>query len=308
MSQDGPTGELGERDGAPETVTVVAPDERLAGRAVDLREGSGPGSRFDPSAVAAAVRSGNEAGEENDEGIGSVVVDCPAPRAVHEHVGVVESGMGLRARTALAAAARSRGLSAPQDDELASVRADLADVEVPETDAVAARERLAGTESAVVAARERVAELRGRVQAAREAGRETAELRDELAAAARELSERETERAAAREACDRAERRAREARDARERRRRLEDRAANLERDARAHLVDACRPEYARALAAVPGRAPSADGDPFDADPVPAALAVARVARLRAPVVLAVDRFESARAAADWLDAPVIRV
>ena len=306
MSQDGATGTAGASDGASESVVVETADERLAGRAVDLRERAGSGNRVDPSAVVAAVRRGNE-GESDGAGEDGIVVDCPTPGAVHEHVGVVAPGIGLRTRTALAAAARSRGLSAPQDEKLASVRSALADVEVPAVDTKAARERLAGTESAVASARERVAELRGRVEAAREAGRNTAALRDELAAAARDLSERETERAAAREALDRAERQAREARDARERRRRLEDRAANLERDARAHLVDAVRDEYASAVSGVPGSNPAGEGDPFDADPVSAALAVARVATLRAPVVLTVDLFEGPRAAADWLDAPVIR-
>jgi len=310
MSRERATGDVRGEVEAPFVVETAG--ERLVGPAVDLRDRAGPAKRIDPSTVAAAVRSETEGGgdDESDGVAGSestVVVGCSTPGAVHEHVGLVEPGMGLRIRTALAAAARSRGLSAPQDEELASLRDELTTVEVPAADTATARERLAGTESAVTAARERVAELRGRVETAREAGRDTAALRDELAAAARELSERETERAAAREALDRAERRAREARDARERRRRLGDRAANLERDARAHLVDACREEYAAAVAAVPGSDWSGDGDPFEADPVSAALAIARVATLRAPAVLAVDRFEGPRAAADWLDAPVVR-
>ena len=38
-----------------------------------------------------------------------------------------------------------------------------------------------------------------------------------------------------------------------------------------------------------------------------AALAVLRLAETDAPVVLETDRFRSPAAAADWLDAPVIR-
>jgi hypothetical protein len=45
-----------------------------------------------------------------------------------------------------------------------------------------------------------------------------------------------------------------------------------------------------------------------DAGPVTARLALARVAELSAPVVLAVRRFPDAGAAVDWLDAPVVRV
>lgn len=296
---------------ADEPVVVETPDRRLSGRAVDL----GPlDVAVDPGEVAAAVRDeagGDDAGGPDGEAeSGPVTVRCPAPRSVHDHVGLVEPGIALRVRTALAGAARSRGLSAPQDEALASVRAELSEFTVPEADTETARERLAGTESAVAKARERVATVRGRLQAAREADRDTADLREELAAATRDLAEKETERAAAREALDRAEQRAREARDARERRRRLEDRAANLERAARAHLVGQVREEFAAAVTAVPGsdRGGGESGDPFDADPVSAALAVGRVADLRAPAVVAVDRFEGTGAAADWLDAPVVRV
>jgi len=305
------------------TVVVQTPDRRLSGRALDLREWTG--TDLDAAGLVAAVRRSRGDGDDGprDEGAvsdpeeaaaveRSAAVACPDPGPAHEYVGLVEPGMALRVRTALAAGARSRGLSAPQDEDLASVRTELAELTVPDADAAAARERLAGTESAVVAGRERVATIRGRIQAARDAGRETEGLREELRAAARELSEIETERAAAREALERAERRAREARDARERRRRLEDRAANLARAVRAHLVDALREEYVTALAAVPGsdRTGERDGaeSPFDVDSVSAALAVGWVAELRAPVVLAVERFASADAAADWLDAPVLWV
>jgi multidrug resistance efflux pump len=136
------------------------------------------------------------------------------------------------------------------------------------------------------------------------------DLEAELAEATRELSERETERAAAREAVERAERIARESRDARERRRRLEDRRANLQRRARAHLVERIRDEYERALSAVPGGPIEVErfDDPFAVEGVTAALAVGRVAEFRAPIVVACDRFECPGAAAEWLDATVLRV
>jgi hypothetical protein len=292
-------------------ITVRLADDAASGRVVDLR-----GRGLDPDRVAAAVRGetqsrgeGSEdsgvAGDQTDRG---PTVDCPRPRAVHEHVGCVRPSMAVRVRTALAAAARSRGGEAPQDAELAEVREELAEVTVPEPpDLNGPRERLAGTDDAVDRIRERVAALRGRVQAAREAGRDVSDLEAELAEATRELSERETERAAAREAVERAERLARESRDARERRRRLEDRRANLRRRARAHLVERIRDEYAEALAAVPG-GPEAVDDPFAVEGATAALAVGRVADFRAPVVVACDRFERPDAAAKWLDAPVIRV
>lgn len=284
------------------------------GRALDLRDRREPeaadsgalAASLSPETVGAAVRTDGEA-------VDGVTVACPSPGEVHAHVGVVDPDISLAVRTALAAAARSRGLSAPHDDDVASVQAELAALDVPGKDgdgtpssrASRARRRLAGTDADVERLRERVATLRGRLQAARDAGRDAADVEADLAEATRALSEAETERAAAREALARAERRVREARDARERRRRLQDRVANLERAARAHLVAELRPSYEAALASLLGGSPA---DPFAVDPVEGALAIGRVADLRAPVVLDCDRFASVRAAADWLGAPVIRV
>lgn len=257
----------------------------VAGGVIDLR--GGPDGDPDARAVVAAVR-----GEPSPYG-----AVCPAPGDVHERAGYVHPEMGLRVRTALAAAARSRGLGAPQDEAVADLReeiAELADDELPVREAAAPpdgdRERL----------RERVAELRGRVRALEETDQDARRARERLREAARELSEVETERVAASQA--RAATRA--SRDRRERRLRLEDRAATLEREARAHLVDAVRDRYARAVRALSPES----GDPFEVDPVVAALAVLRVARVRAPVVLAVDRFADPGAAARWLDAPVVRL
>ncbi|QLH76305.1 hypothetical protein HZS55_02855 [Halosimplex rubrum] len=279
--------------------------ESASGRVVDLRDRG-----LDRDRVAAAVRRESPTGDGEAEEPPGPVVDCPRPRPVHDHVGLLGPSMCVRVRTALAAAARSRGGETPQDEALADVREELAELTVPEPpDLDAPRERLAGTDDAVDRIRERVAALRGRIQAGREAGRDVNDLEAELAEATRELSERETERAAAREAVERAERLARESRDARERRRRLEDRKANLERRARAHLVERIREEYERALAAVPGGPDDTeDEDPFAVRGVTAALAVGRVAAFRAPVVVACDRFESGAAAVEWLDATVIRV
>lgn len=282
---------------------------RVAGRTVcggvaDLRDDS-----VDASTVVSAIR-----GRDSPRG-----TQWPAPSEVHERAGFVRPGMGLATRTALAAAGRSRGLSTPVADELDAVRAEMAAVD----------ERLAASDAPVVRPetepsspdtdrerlRERVAELRGRVQALEAADRDPGDARSRLRDAARRLSELETERVAAVETRERA----RERRDLRDRRFRLEDREANLERDARAHLVDELRGEYAAALdslaaigadstGATPAATDHVDGDPFEVDPVSAALAVLRVARIRVPVVLAVDRFDGPAAAARWLGAPVVRL
>jgi len=150
-----------------------------------------------------------------------------------------------------------------------------------------------------------VARLQGRVRALREADADAAEAAAELRAAARDLAEAETDQVAAEQALSSARATAREAFDARDRRLRLEDRIANLERDARAELARSIRPAVERAVAAVPGS--EADGL-ADASELAAALAIARVAALDAPVVVACDRFADASRAADWLDARVLRV
>lgn len=266
----------------------------VCGGVVDVRDAD-----VEASAVAAAVRG-------RDAPCG---VHCPVPGAVHERAGFVRPGMGLATRTALAAAGRSRGIATPHDDDLAATRADIDEVvaEIASFDAAAVRPATTPTapDAERDRLRERVAELRGRVQALEGADRDADDARSRLRDAARRLSELETERVAAVETRERA----RDLRDLRERQLRLEDREANLERRARVHLVDELRPEFATAVDA--SGSPTADppdGDPFSADPVTASLAVLRIARVAAPVVLAVDRFDSPAAAAEWLDAPVVRL
>lgn len=238
--------------------------------------------------------------------------DGPAPGPLWDHVGCVTPDTTLSTRAALAAAARSRGLTAPQEDERRDVLARREDLEVETVETEPLRRRLAEASADTDRLRETVARLQGRVQVAREGDGdgdgETDEEAD-LATAVRRLSERETDRAAARQALDRARVRRRTARDAREERRRLADRAANLARAARGHLVEGVEAEFRAAVDATPGHEGDPEGrGPFEADPVTRALAVARVGELRAPVVLDCDRFPSARAGADWLDAPVVRL
>lgn len=268
---------------------LYADGRTYCGAVADLRDVD-----VDAPAVVAAIR-----GEDSPYG-----GHHPSPSEVHDRAGFVRPGMGLATRTALAAAGRSRGLTTPHDAELATVRRELGTVreELAAFDAAAARPGTGPTAPDVDRdrLRERVAELRGHVQALEAVDRNASDARERLRDAARRLSELETERVAAVETPNRA----RELRDRRERRLRLEDREANLEREARAHLVDELRETFA---ASVTSLTPAVD-DPFEADPVTASLAVLVVATIRAPVVLTVDRFESPAAAADWLDAPVVRL
>ncbi|MFB6135929.1 MAG: hypothetical protein ABEJ04_04140, partial [Halobacteriaceae archaeon] len=76
------------------------------GRALDLRD-CGVSGRT----LAAAARDPDDAR-----------VECDPPGPVHRRAGHVRPETALSLPRALAAAARSRGLSAPQDDELVSVR------------------------------------------------------------------------------------------------------------------------------------------------------------------------------------------
>ena len=276
--------------------------EILTGRAIDLRRVDAvDADAVTPSAVAAAIR--DDGGGSERSGDDCLAVDCPSSAPVHDHVGVIRAEMALAVRPALAAAARSRGHVAPQVDELATVEDRLDALDVPVVDLEAARRRVAEANDATEELREHVAALRGRVRALRDADADPAEAESELADATRRLSEVQTDRIAAEQALARARERARANRERRRERLQLADRADNLRRAARDHLADELRDALADAREAVPNRA---DLD----EPAETALAVARVAVLDAPVVLArdVDVFDDAETAARWLDGPVIRI
>lgn len=127
--------------------------------------------------------------------------------------------------------------------------------------------------------------------------------------AVRELSEVETERIAGEQRLARLREVAREARDERDRRLRLEDRVANLERRVRLSLARSVYEEFAAAVDRLPGAGTAGDAPgEYDGPPATAALAVVRVARLSAPVVLVGRRFSDATSAHERLRAPVVRL
>lgn len=259
-----------------------------SGGAVDLVDAG-----LDPLQVVTEVRSPTGA------------INCQSPSIAHEYIGLLPPTQSLDRRAVLAAIARSRGLSAPQAGDLATVREELDAMDPPSVDMSNVHERIAQTGQKRDRLRERVASLRGHVQARREAGLDTGDAASELEMAVGNLAEVETEYAAAQQMFDQARARSRASRDVRERRFQLEDRMANLERAARAWLADRIRPVTDTAVHA----ATWSDANAFDtADDVTAAFAAARVADLSAPVVLACRRFPDAQAAADWLNAQVIRV
>ncbi|QCJ47039.1 hypothetical protein [Haloprofundus sp. MHR1] len=276
-------------------VTVRVGARTYSGRAIDLRT-----ENVAPTAVYEATT-----GDTN----GRVVVESPEPGEGYETLWCIREEPTSSVVRSLEAAARSRGQTAPEDDERASVEATLAELDVPTVETTAARRRVASVGADEERLREHVAELRGRLQARREAGESVDGVRQTLSEAAGRLTEVETERIAAEQALERAEREAAAARDARERRLRLEDRAANLARAARRHLAGGVYDEFASALRSLPGEAePGAAPTEFRGDPVVARLAAVRVADLDAPVVLCADRFDDADAAAAALDTRVVRV
>lgn len=273
-------------------------DLSARGRAVGLS------TDVPPERVAEAVRerAACDAGERTIE------VRSRAAGPLHERVGCVGPSPSIRPRTALAVAARSRGWSTPLDARLAAARKKLesADVEGVDVDLAATRQRVAEASADTEAVREQVATARGRLLAGGGGEGTDPAAADRLEDAVRELSEVETAAVAARESHASARAAADRSRDRLRERLRLADEVGNLERAARATLVERAQPAYRAALGAVPGE--SVPGDPFAADPDAMALAVARVGRLAAPVVLGCDRFPDADAAARWLRAPVIRL
>ncbi|WP_129114311.1 DUF7856 family protein [Halegenticoccus tardaugens] len=279
---------------------LVADGTVYRGRAIDLRSVTVDGEPLDGATILEAIRA-------PEASSGPVRVDCPDPTRAHDRLGHVDGAADRSLRALLAAAARSRGRRAPQRSELCEARAELADRRVPDFDLTDLRRRAASAGRDAAALRERVAELRGRLRAFEEIDAETAPVERDLRTTVGRLSEVETERIAAVQALSAAERRAREARTKRERRLELEDRVANLERAARAHLAAAVYGDFAAAARELPGEVdPGGDPGAFDGDAVTAHLAAVRIADLAAPVVLSVDRFDDADEAAARLDAAVV--
>lgn len=226
-------------------------------------------------------------------------VECPTPGPAHAHLGWLHPEVNLNRRAAFAAVARSRGETAPQLDDLYAVAAELRELDAESTDLIDARERAAAAGEERDRLRERVATLRGEVRARREAGLDASEAADELATAARRLSEVATEREAAQQALARARATARDAYDRRERRLELQDRAANLQREARATLAERVRPTIASTVDQLGGSLSAAEAPTV-------ALAAATVAAFDAPVVYEIDRLDLAVARA--FDVPIVRL
>lgn len=238
----------------------------------------------------------------------TVSIAAPTPSDLYEHVGHIHPEMGLRTRTALAKAARTRGLDTPQDDAIEAARERLSRLG-SKGDESANREQLrhnaAMAQRETERLRERVAMLRGRLQERQDAGRQTESIAADLESAVAKLSAAETEAHAAREELEQARSRARDHRDTELDRFAVAEELANLERKSRSSLVDQLEPAYRKALADI---MEVLEPEPDDPDASVQALAIVRISALEAPVVLATDHFDHVNAAVDWLDTPVIQV
>jgi hypothetical protein len=297
------------------TVVVATEDAVYEGPAIDLREAA-----VTPETLVDAIQTDTGSDVVTLPSSEHVSVTSPPSTTPHELLGHVgDGGASLRAR--LAAAARSRGHTAPRRPQYDTVVERLQELDAPAVDVEPARRRVADAGAEEDRLREQMATLRGRLQARRETAADTDGVASELAETAARLSEVETERIAAEQALNRQERRAAEARETRERRFELEDRAANLERRMRASLAERVYPAFVDALDALAelgshGTLPSRGlGEPeqvgeepsdFVGHDLTAHLGAVRIADLDAPVVLSVPAFDTATTAARYLDASVI--
>lgn len=270
----------------------------VRGRALDLRvESVDP---VDPATVRAAVEGAPPAS--------GPLLEVDAPQPGRWWPALADPTDDTDPVDRVVAAARSRGYAPPVLRALAAAERELAAHGVEQVDVRETRRRLAETGADVERLREEVATVRGRLQARRAIDADTDAIEAELNETMRRLTEAETDRVAAEQAHAAAERRVRRARTARRHRLRLQDRVANRRRDARRALVATVADEFAAAVEAVPGDAGLTNAPlGVEGDPVAAGLAAVRVADLDAPVVDATDRFDSAAAAADRLETPVVR-
>jgi type II secretory pathway pseudopilin PulG len=125
--------------------------------------------------------------------------------------------MGLHVRTALAEAARARGLSTGFDREIRTLTEQLSNLTVEAVETEDQRRAVAAASTETDQLQEEVAQVRGELIARREGDAETETVAEQFRDAARDLSEAETTAAAARQNLDRRRRKSRAARD------RLED-------------------------------------------------------------------------------------
>jgi len=307
----------------PASVVEIA-DECYCGEAIEIDQS------VEPNLIVEAIMTagGEEEADITKGTAGEVTVAVPIPPPVYEHIGYIHDEMGIRWRTALAKAARTVGGETPYDESLAAARTKLttltAEQPAPERDP----STQTGSRGKINRLREQAATLRGRIATRREQGLAVDSVQAELEGVLAQLSEAETAAQAAQQRRDQVRTAMREYRDRQEQRFRLEDTVANLERKARASLVDQYAAEvidHVQAITALVDEIPAAETptspqrdesleetEPAEwlsaLDPVVIALALVRFASFDTPVVLSCSQFDSAADAAERLDASIIRI
>lgn len=287
--------------GSDRRIELDAPTGRVGGRTVDLRDRTW--SPTIPEVREQLPRDGSwrERAEIDGDVRFSTVTDDPPPL-----------------RQLLAVAGRSRGIQTPYDGEIRRLAGgDDSDgtgdrsVDGPDADDLrAARRAVAETGTEVERLRERVAMLRGRLQARRETEAGVESVQSDLDTAMRDLTEAETEQLAAEQRLTQLRESIRNRRDDHRASMRRTDALRNRCRDAREHLADAVWESFTDAVAAFEvdegGEQIQNCGDDPALDGVTAHLAAVAVAETTEPVILAVDRFDTAERAATRLGVPVV--
>ncbi|MFD1685223.1 hypothetical protein [Halobellus litoreus] len=301
------TDSVAERD-----FTIRFPDGSTeTGPVVDLRDSAAATGPI-ASRIQRAIRHGCPSAP------GRPTVHASAPGRVHAHIARLDCDADVRTRPALAAVAADRGVETPHDDDLVGAVRSLRSsppAAVDDAELREARRRAAEAGAETERLRERVATVRGRVTALRDApsadGEALTAAEASLSEATRQFSEVATERVAAAQRLAVLEKRVRSARDQRDARLRLEDRVGNLERAVRDARVAAVADDFRDARHALRDRIRDRGGiEPAEpsAD-VLDALAITRLAPIRAPVVVAadvVDAFGGPTATFESLDAPLV--
>ncbi len=236
------------------------------------------------------------------------VVDLQTVREATDAWAVCDEPLSLR--DALARAARSWEKTAPQDDRIAEINAELAELDASATpNLTAIRREVAENGEQIDRLREQAAVHRGRLQARRAACEPTDAVEAELKETIRRLTELETKRVAAEQRLERAEQRTRETRDRHERRLQLRDELHNRRRDARKALAARLYEPFAAVVRELPGSAtPGRHPGEYTGGAVVARLGVAAVAAGERPAALTTNPFTDLATAARRVAAPVVRV
>ena len=236
-----------------------------------------------------------------------ISISTTSPGPVHDRLGCVHEEKSYQIRSALAAVARQRGYTTAYDSQLERVQERLSSIDLTEVTFDHEHQRLAQKDN-IEQLQEEISALRGRIQELRQQNKDPEGKIQQLQQQAGELSAKQTKYTAAKQALEQKQKQLRDMRDKREKRLKLQDKQQNLRRKSRRVLARKIRPQFIRSLDSIPGEYELSDTPgTVETGETTAALAIYRLSRSSAPVVLASSRFPNLTAATAALDAPVIR-